>query len=62
MSGTAWKYQTTRSLHELLLLCPGQVFIQFLQMSSVWHKRFLFGLALIWDLPRGPSAWELGWS
>lgn len=37
-------------------------FTQLLQMSSAWHKRLLFGLALIRDLPRGPSAREPGWS
>lgn len=43
-----------------LLLCPGQAFARLLQMSSAWHKRFLFGLALIRD-PWGPSAWEPCW-
>lgn len=60
-----WHYMEAlncSSLHVSFLLCPGQVFAQFLQMSSAWHKRFLFGLALIRDLPRGPSAQELGWS
>lgn len=57
-----WHYMEALNCSSLpvsLLLCPGQVFAQFLQMSSAWHKRFLFGLALIRDLPRGPSAQEL---
>lgn len=49
-----WHYMEALNCSSLpvsLLLCPGQVFAQFLQMSSAWHKRFLFGLALIRDLP-----------
>lgn len=48
-------HQNAQSFQASFSLCPGQVFTELLQMSSAWHKRFLFGLTVIRDLIRSFS-------